>query len=229
MFAIGIVKRYSDGLEDAKKNAIVALCSFEGFISVYHHNIKLEHHAERPFLTLTNASDLLQMAIVRSLNVLCIRIFLKFASADYDCGNIMKGQDSVLRNALLVLTRDIWVLIGSRTGRGWNRKLALGHRTDGAEFNSDERSIKFLNSRCGEKVNKRLGEVACNETKNAIKELCEAFMMLAKRRGPCLPQDMLMAFRAADRDRNEIEFDEEKMTIGKNYICFSGCTACTLM
>ena len=36
--------------------------------------------------------------------------------------------------------------------------------------------------------------------------------MLAKRRGPCLPQDMLMAFRAADRDRNEIEFDEEKMT-----------------
>ena len=54
--------------------------------------------------------------------------------------------------------------------------------------------------------------MACNETKNAIKELCEAFMMLAKRRGPCLPQDMLTAFREANRDRNEIEFDEEKMT-----------------
>ena len=101
VFAIGIVKRYSDGTEAVKQNAIVALCSYEGFISEHHHKIKLERHAERPFLTLTNASDLLQMAIVRSLNVLCIRIFLKFASEDNDCGNGMKGQDSAPRNVLL--------------------------------------------------------------------------------------------------------------------------------
>ena len=107
VFAIGIVQRYSDGLEDAKKNAIVTLCSYKGFISKDHHDIKLEHHAERPFLTLTNASDLLQMAIVRSLNVLCTRIFLKFASADFGCGNGMKGLDSVVRNVLLVLTRGL--------------------------------------------------------------------------------------------------------------------------
>ena len=37
-----------------QKNAIVALCSYEGFISEDHHNLKLEHHAERVFLTLTN-------------------------------------------------------------------------------------------------------------------------------------------------------------------------------
>ena len=84
-----------------QQNAIVALCSYQGFISEHHPDIKLERHAERPFLTLTNASDLLQMAIVRSLNVLCIRIFLKFASEDNDCGNGMKGQDSVLRTCSL--------------------------------------------------------------------------------------------------------------------------------
>ena len=47
-------------------------------------------------------------------------------------------------------------------------------------------------------------------------------MMLAKRKGPCLPQDMLLAFRAASRECTHfdertntkpiIEFDEEKMT-----------------
>ena len=51
-------------------------------------------------------------------------------------------------------------------------------------------------------MNKRLGEkVACKETQNAIKELCEAFTVLAKRKAPCLPQDVLLAFRAADRKR----------------------------
>ena len=65
MFAIRIVKRYSDGAEAAKLIAIVALCSYEGFISEGRHKIKLECNAERPFLTLNNASDLLQMVIVR--------------------------------------------------------------------------------------------------------------------------------------------------------------------
>ena len=121
----------------------------------------------------------------------------------------MKGQDSVVCNVLLVLTRGIWGLIGSSTGRGWNRKLALGHRTDGAEFESERFSMQFLNPKCGHKVNQRLGEnVACKETQNAIKELCDAFTMLAQRRGPCLPQDVLLAFGAADRTRKQIEIEE---------------------
>ena len=96
-------------------------------------------------------------------------------------------------------------MIGSRTGRGWNRKLALGHRTDGAELNSERFSMQLLNPKCGDKVNQRLGEkVACKETKNAIKELCDAFTMLAKRKGPCLPQDVLLAFRAADREEKRL-------------------------
>ena len=60
VFAIGIVRRYSDGLEDAKKNAIVALCLYEGFIIEYHHKITLDRHTMKPFFTLPNASDLLQ-------------------------------------------------------------------------------------------------------------------------------------------------------------------------
>ena len=54
--------------------------------------------------------------------------------------------------------------------------------------------------------------MAIKETRSAIKELCEAFTMLAKRKGPCLLQDVLLAFRAADHNRKEIEFDEENMT-----------------
>ena len=84
--------------------------------------IKFENHAESPFFTLTNPSDLLQMAIVRSVDVLCIRVFMKFSSDTFDCMPEMMGIDLYVRKVLLVFTRDIWRLSSRRTQRGIEEK-----------------------------------------------------------------------------------------------------------
>ena len=123
-----------------------------------------------------------------------VKILLKWASAGFDCGDALMGQNSIIRNLLRIFTREIWV----RTSQhGWNRKLALGHRTDGAEYTPatlpDSLSMRLLNPMCD--VNALLGDAGTEETGSAVKELLKCFKGIAQSPGNVLPQDLLDALQ----------------------------------
>jgi hypothetical protein len=118
---------------------------------------------------------------------------LKWASAGYDCGVAdSMGQNSLIRSLLHIFSREIWV----RPSRhGWNRKLTIGHRSDGAEYYPKSESMRLLNPKCD--VNALLGDAGNEETKSAVKELLECFKEISQFPGPVLPQDLLDALQKA--------------------------------
>ena len=209
--ALAIIRRFTLGTDSAKAKASLAIVSFRGFIPSEHPEIKVELHAQRVLAYLTRTQDLLQLASMRLVYKLTIRLFLIHGSSDHECGtHTMMGLNSVVRNVLLVLSVDIWVAVrGARLashgspngrwaakGRGWGRKLANPFRTDGAEFESGS-SLLFLDPACGPKVAKRLGFACDEEAEHAVSELVATLRLLAMREGEVMPEDMLQAYRIA--------------------------------
>jgi hypothetical protein len=206
--ALAIVRRFAFGTDEAKKEAAVAIASHRGFIPSEHPRIKLEPHAQRVFAFCTRTQDVLQLAIMSFVYKLTTRLFLIHGSSDHECGtHAMMGLNGVVRNVLLVLSRDIWVAVrGARRGRpngpwtahgrGRGRKLANPFRTDGAEFDMGP-SILLLDPACGPKVAKTL-DFACDElAERAVPELVAMMRRLAMREGEVLPEDPLAAYNAA--------------------------------
>jgi hypothetical protein len=206
--ALAILRRFAFGTDEAKTEAAVAIASHRGFIPSEHPRIKLEAHAQRVFAFCTRTQDLLQLAIMRLVYNLSIRLFLIHGSSNHECGtHAMMGLNSVVRNVLLVLSRDIWVAVrGARRGRpngpwtakgrGRGPKLANPFRTDGAEFAGGP-SIRLLNPACGPKVAKTL-DFACDElAKHAIPEFVHSLRQFAMREGEVLPEDTLAAYNTA--------------------------------
>jgi hypothetical protein len=151
-------------------------------------------------------SDILQLAIMHVLNAVVVRLLLAAFSANYECGvPLTMGVDSLVRAILMVLRRDIWVRgfpgCGWR-GSGWNRTLAVGCRTHGAEYHSDP-SVRLLRPDCKAKVRARLRDwqlpepsdsskfnILMDNAAEAFDEFLEAAKMLAGRKGRMLPEDM---------------------------------------
>ena len=206
--ALAIIRRFTLGTDSAKARASVAIVSFRGFIPSEHPEIKVELHAQRVLAYLTRTQDLLQLASMRLVYKLTIRLFLIHGSSDHECGtHTMMGLNSVVRNVLLVLSVDIWVAVRGASqgspkgrwaakGRGWGRKLANPFRTDGAEFESGKQLL-FLDPACGPKVAKRLGFACDEEAEHAVSELVATLRLLAMREGEVMPEDMLQAYRIA--------------------------------
>ena len=206
--ALAIIRRFALGTDDAKVAACLAIVSYRGFIPSEHPRIKIEEHAQRVFALYTRTQDHLQLAALRLVYKLTVRLFLKHASSDHECGtHAMMGLNSVVRNVLLVLSVDIWVAVrGARHGRptgrwaakglGWGRKLTNPFRSDGAELESGS-SVLLLDPACGPKVAARLGSACDEEAEHAVSELVATLRLLAMREGEVMPEDMLQAYRKA--------------------------------
>ena len=206
LLAFGIIKWWAHGRLDVRVRAAVKVLSPEGFDSEDFQQLRFEDCAKTVFAFLTNVSDILQLAIMHVLNAVVVRLLLAAFSANYECGvPLTMGVDSLVRAILMVLRRDIWVRCfpgcGWR-GLGWNRTLAVGCRTYGAEYHSD-RSVRLLRPDCKAKVKARLGDWQLPEPADsssfnklldnaarAVDEFMEAAKMLAGRRGRMLPEDM---------------------------------------
>jgi hypothetical protein len=196
LFAIGVLRRSSRSTEVELVRACIAVFSHQGFVSSDHPNLQLDKNSTRSFLMLTSAGDRAQLAIMRFVDVLFVKIMLKWASAGYDCGVAdLMGQNSLIRSLLRIFSREIWV----RPSRhGWSRKLTIGHRSDGAEYYPKSESMRLLNPKCD--VNALLGDAGNEETKSAVKELLECFKEISQSPGPVLPQDLLDALQKAYPD-----------------------------
>ena len=223
IFLLAILRRFAYGTEEAKAKASSAIVSHRGFFPSEHPGIKLEAHAQRVFALFNRTSDLLQLAVLRFLYNVVVRLFLKYASDDHDCGtHAMSGLNSVVRNVMLVLSRDIWVKIhrsrrrskvGTEciaTDSGWGKKMANPFRSTGAEF-SNGHSLRLLNPDSGKKVNKTLGFAGDEQTRNAPRELVLTLRTLARREGPALPEDIAKAYASARplHDAKELGFAEK--------------------
>jgi len=228
--SLGILRRFAFGTQDSKVKAACAIVSHRGFVPSEHPGLKLEAHAQRVWAFFNRTQDLLQMAVLRFLYTMVIRLFLKYASDDHDTGTLaMMGLNSVVRNVLLVLSRDIWVKIhGARlctkkledgqvanqwiaNGPGWGRKVKSPFKSNGAEF-VEGPSLRLLNPNCGDRVQKTLGAAADEQTLNATRDLVHTLCMLARRNGPALPDDVSKAVRKA---RPKLYGDDTKVLESK--------------
>jgi hypothetical protein len=216
---LALLRRFSLGTEDAKVKAACAIASYRGFIPSEHPGLKTEAHAQRVWAFFNRTQDLLQVAVMRFVYQMVVRLFLKYASDDCDTGTLaMMGLNGVVRNVLRVLSREIWVKVhGSRprhkklqngpvvnewiaNGAGWGRKMASPFKTDGSEF-AGQTSLRLLNPHCGSRVQKTLNFAADEQTLNATRDLVHALVTLAKREGPALPGDISKALGSACRHR----------------------------
>jgi hypothetical protein len=212
---LGLLRRFTLGTLEAKVKAACAIVSFRGFVPSEHPALKPEAHAQRVWAFFNRTQDLLQMAVMRFADKTVVQVFLKYASDECDTGTLaMMGLNGVVRNVLLVLSRDIWVKVhGSRprptklqngpvvnewiaNGAGWGRKMASPFRTNGSEF-AGQSSLRLLNPHCGSRVKRTLDFAADEQTINATRELMHALVTLAKREGPALPADISKALASA--------------------------------
>jgi hypothetical protein len=229
LLAFAILKWWAHGQLDVRIRAAVKVLSAEGFDSKDFQQLRLEPCAKTVFAFLTNTSDILQMAILHVLNAVIVKPLLAAMSANYECGTpLTMGLESKKRAILLVLRRDIWVRCFAGRGwrgSGWNRTLAAGCRTDGAEFCPDP-SVRLLRPKCKAQVKARLGDWQLPESSSssemkdlldeaagAVDEFMEAAKMLAGRKGPMLPEDMQKAWsemwaKSHSRMRAKQDFDE---------------------
>ena len=230
VISLGILRRFAFGTQDSKVKAACAIVSHRGFVPSEHPGLKLEAHVQRVWAFFNRTQDLLQMAVLRFLYTMVIRLFLKYASDDHDTGTLaMMGLNSVVRNVLLVLSRDIWVKIhGARlyrkklkdgrvanqwiaNGPGWGRQAKSPFKSNGAEF-ANGPSLRLLNPNCGDRVQKTLGTAADERTLNATRDLVHTLCMLSRRTGPALPDDVSHALRKA---RPKLYGDDAKVLESK--------------
>lgn len=203
LILLAMMRCFANCLETVLHRAASAVFSPEGFESAMFPDLQMEKHAERHFNFLTSVSDILQMAIGHVLNLLVVKPLLAAVSANHGCGApLTMGLESKIRAILKVFRRDLFVraFAGHGWGRGWKRRLAIGHRTHGAEYQADP-SLRLLNPKAGEAVRRRLGywpemQGALAEAAGAISAFVETARECAGRKGPMLPGDSLAIWKA---------------------------------
>ena len=212
IYAFAIIPCFAHGPEGVLVEACVDILSEQGFDSEKMGQMRLEKCAELVFNFLTRPSDILQTAIGHVLHVCAMQILLAAVSANHECGApLSQGMESLVRSILLMFRRDFFVRIfpGGGWGRSWNRRAAIGCRTHGAEFRSAS-SIRLLNGHCSGKVKERLRllnmEHLADEASRAIPEYLATAKMLAKRKGPMLPEDSMHIWKRCFPELAEDEY-----------------------
>ena len=193
LYLFGMIRRFSKCLDEPHVAAAVSVFSEKGFVSKDFPNVCIEPQVQRAFGLLSKIPELVQLAIVDFVNIVCIQPMLNGASSDNDCAvNEMMGVDSIPRRMIYFFERGLWL----RTGmRGWNSKLAVLSRTDGGEFDPDPKSLYLLDVNCD--VNSILGAAGNEKTRDAVKKLFKHFKMLANSGQEVMPDDLLSALRRA--------------------------------
>jgi hypothetical protein len=203
LIAFAMIRCSANGLNPVILKAAIAVFSKQGFDSAVFPDLQMEKHAELHFNFLTSVSDHLQMAIGHVLDVLVVKPLLAAVSANHGCGApLTMGLESKIRAILKIFRRDLFVRAFARCGwgRGWKCRLAIGHRTDGAEYQPDP-SLRLLNPKAGDAVRRRLGywpemQGLVDEAAGAITTFLEAAKECAGRKGPMLPGDSLAIWKA---------------------------------
>ena len=205
LLAFAVIKRYGFGLEERKIRAAADALLPCGFESAKYNDIRLEAHVERHFAFFSNVSDNLQVAIAYVVNLVVLKPLMAAVSSDDECGLQAMGLESKIRCILMILRRGILVrLYPWRGWAGWNKRITMGFRTNGAEFNPDP-NIVLLNPRCEDKVRRIFGDFPRMEklveaAATAIPKFLETVDTLARRSGPMLPEDSLEHWKKAHRN-----------------------------
>ena len=162
---------------------------------------------------LSHSSNRAQLAIVCGLNSLFLQPLFAAGSANKGCGvSAMMGLNSAIRNLLLIWSRTCLVDT-SRNSKGWEKWIALGHRTDGSKFGRALGSLRALNPNCGPEVNRLMGAFGNKHTERAIRDIVSEFKQIAMMHGPALASDLRIAYDAAYRKKNPRLYNENEAEI----------------
>jgi hypothetical protein len=180
--------------------AVVAVFSKDGFQSEKFPNLMIEKKVSESFEFLTGSRTLIQLYLVAFLQRFIFKPLMALMSADKECGDRLGGAGGMLRRMVAVLRRGIFV------GGKWSRRLAYGHRTNGAEYELSKRCICLLNPKCSNKVSLVLGDGWDGPVLSAIrKDMVEAIPLLVTRmqslalkKDPIMPQDAERIFKGFD-------------------------------
>jgi hypothetical protein len=197
-YAFGLLRIGGIALdEQTEVDAAVSIFSHDGFLSDKFADLMLERKVAETFELLTGSRTLLQLFLLKFLHRFLFKPLMLVMGDNLECGDLMVGMGSIPRRMLRVLRRVIFV------GGTWSRKLALGHRTNGAEYSLSKWSIRFLNPLCGERVRLMLGDgwddpmhaSILEGMVNAPSELIGNFRMLALKKDPLMPQEAELVFK----------------------------------
>jgi hypothetical protein len=188
--------------QQTEVDAAVSLFSHDGFLSENFADLMLERKVAETFELLTGSRTLLQLFILQFLHRFLFKPLMLVMGDNLECGDLMVGMGSIPRRMLRVLRRVLFV------GGTWSRKLAHGHRTNGAEYTRSKWSIRFLNPLCGDRVRRMLGDgwddsMHASILEGMVKapsELIAAFRMLALKKDPLMPQEAELVFKESHPD-----------------------------
>ena len=203
-YAFGLLRIGGIALEEKTEvDAAVSLFSYAGYQTEKFAGLMLEKKVLESFEFLTGSRTLLQLFLLRFLYRFLFKPLMLVTGDNLGCGDGMVGMDSVPRRMLRVLLRGLFV------EGTWDRELAHGHRTHGAEYTALSKwTICFLNPSCGDRVRRMLGDgwddpmhaSILEGMVNAPSELVAAFRMLAHKQDPLMPQEAELIFKAAYPD-----------------------------
>ena len=193
--------------EDEVK-AVVAVFSRNGFQSKNFPHLMLESKVAESFEFLTGSRTLFQLYLVAFLHRFIFKPLMALVSADNECADLMGGMNGIPRRMLAVLRRGIFVGVGGK----WSRRLAHGHRTNGAEYKLSldsmqyKGSVRLLNPKCSAVVSRMLGDDWDGPMLSAIKSdavgamdlLVTRMRSLAIKQDPVMPQDSERIFQELD-------------------------------
>ncbi len=188
--------------EQTEVDAAVSLFSYDGFLSDKFADLMLERKVAETFELLTGSRTLLQLFLLQFLHRFLFKPLMLVMGDNLECGDLMVGMGSIPRRMLRVLLRVLFV------GGTWSRKLAHGHRTNGAEYTLSKWSIRFLNPLCGDRVRRMLGDgwddsMHASILEGMVKapsELIAAFRMLALKKDTLMPQEAELVFKKSHPD-----------------------------
>jgi hypothetical protein len=172
-------------------DAVVAVFSRLGFRSQDFPELMVENKVVESFELLTGSRTLFQLYLLAFLHRFIFKPLMALMSANMECGDLMVGMAGIPRRMLAVLRRGIFV------GGKWSRRLAYGHRTNGAEYKLSNWSVCLLNPNCRGKVSHMLGDDWDGPELSAIRKgmveaiplLVTRMRLLACKQDPIMPQD----------------------------------------
>jgi hypothetical protein len=208
ILAVAVLRKCGIGKTDNDEVlAAAAILSHRGFNHAEHSNVVMDPRPALVFKFLISPQAKVQRAIVCFLYDLVIHPLMTAASEALECSDRMMGMGCIPRRLLQILLRTIWV-----TTAGSKRRMALGHRTDGAEFVFEENPLRLLNPKCGEAVRGMMGEGwgegMLNSMSNAVAVLVQRLQRVCLMDGNAIPDTMekiMLAVKVINAQGSDME------------------------
>ena len=210
-YAVGFLRIGAVALDPKHEvDAVIAVFSHVGFQSEKFPDLMLENKVAESFEFLSGSRTTLQMYIVSFLHRFIFKPLMALISADKECGDLIGGMNGIPRRILAAIRR------GFSVGGNWSRRLAHGHRTTGAEYES-QGPVCLLNPKCCKVVSRMLGDdwdgpmlsAIKSDMVKAIPELVARMRRLALKTDPIMPQDSERIFVGLDSMKALFDDDEQ--------------------